>query len=137
MTYVISDIHGHYSRYQAMLKQIRFGNEDMLYVLGDMIDRGPDGVKVLLDLMARPNVTPILGNHELTAAVCLPWLMKEITDESIAALEAAELGALSEWRITGWRTLCLRGLIWTAHASRTGIWCSATRLLAASAAGRT
>ena len=101
MTYVISDIHGHYSRYQAMLKQIRCGNEDMLYVLGDMIDRGPDGVKVLLDLMARPNVTPILGNHELTAAVCLPWLMKEITDESIAALEAAELGALSEWMVNG------------------------------------
>lgn len=101
MTYVISDIHGHYDRYQAMLKQIRPGNEDTLYVLGDVIDRGPDGVKVLLDMMARPNVIPILGNHELYAASCLPWLMKEITDESIAALGAEELAALSEWMVNG------------------------------------
>lgn len=101
MTYAISDIHGHYDRYQAILKQIRFGDEDTLYVLGDMIDRGPDGVRVLLDMMARPNVTPILGNHELTAAVCLPWLMSEITDESIAALGTAELGAMSEWMANG------------------------------------
>lgn len=84
-----------------MLKQIQLGAADTLYVLGDSIDRGPEGVRVLLDLMARPNVVPILGNHELTAAVCLPWLLEEVTDESIAALGAEQLGALSEWMTNG------------------------------------
>ena len=49
--------------------------EDTLYVLGDVIDRGADGCRLLLDMMGRANVIPILGNHEFTAAVCLPWLL--------------------------------------------------------------
>ena len=71
--------------------------DDALYVLGDVIDRGPDGCKILLDMMGRPNVIPILGNHEFTAAVCLPWLLEEVTDCSLADLDDTRLAALQEW----------------------------------------
>ena len=63
-TYVCSDIHGQYGLYKAMLRDINFSEEDHLYILGDMIDRGRDGIKVLQDVASRPNVTCLLGNHE-------------------------------------------------------------------------
>ena len=49
--YVMSDMHGLYDRYLKMLELIRFSEEDELYILGDMIDRGPDGIPILLDMM--------------------------------------------------------------------------------------
>ena len=67
MTYAISDIHGCFDKYRAMLAEIDFSPRDVLYVLGDVIDRGPEGIKILQDMMLRPNVFPLLGNHELTA----------------------------------------------------------------------
>lgn len=48
-----------------MLKKIDLKAEDTLYVLGDAIDRGKDGIKILSDMMKRPNVVLILGNHEM------------------------------------------------------------------------
>ena len=63
--YVMSDVHGQYKSYMKMLKKIDLKAEDTLYVLGDAIDRGPDGIKILNDIMKRPNVELILGNHEL------------------------------------------------------------------------
>ena len=62
--YVCSDIHGMYDLYLGMLETVQFGDNDHLYILGDMIDRGPDGVKILLDVMQRDNVTCLIGNHE-------------------------------------------------------------------------
>ena len=67
MTYIISDIHGCYDKYIKMLDLINFSDGDTLYVLGDVIDRGPDGIKILLDMMNRKNVIPIIGNHESMA----------------------------------------------------------------------
>ncbi len=63
--YVMSDVHGQYKTYMKMLKKIDLKAEDTLYVLGDVIDRGPDGIKILFDLMKRPNAVLILGNHEM------------------------------------------------------------------------
>ena len=64
MHYVMSDIHGRYDLFLRMLEQISFSGNDTLYLLGDLIDRGPDGIKLLQDVMERPNVIPFLGNHE-------------------------------------------------------------------------
>ena len=64
MTYVMSDIHGHRPRFDAMLQQIDLQPEDKLYVLGDVIDRNPHGLSVLYQLMRMPNATMLLGNHE-------------------------------------------------------------------------
>ncbi|NCE64642.1 hypothetical protein D1159_08595 [Pseudoflavonifractor sp. 524-17] len=44
MTYAVSDIHGCYEKYRELLKAISFGKNDTLYVLGDVIDRGPGGL---------------------------------------------------------------------------------------------
>ena len=65
MTFVISDIHGDWNAYQSILSQINLRDEDQLYVLGDVIDRGSDGVRILRDIMKKPNMTMLSGNHEL------------------------------------------------------------------------
>ena len=64
-TYVMSDLHGRYDRYEKMLQAINFSDSDKLIIAGDVVDRGPDGIKILLDIMSRPNVEFIIGNHEL------------------------------------------------------------------------
>ena len=109
MHYVCSDIHGCYDKWRALLSRLDLHPTDTLYVLGDMIDRGPDGVRILQDMALRPNVIPILGNHELTAAMCIPKLLQEITDESLARLSESDVAALSEWIQNGGAPT-LRGL---------------------------
>ena len=52
-------------------------------------------------MMARPNVVPILGNHELTAALCLSWLLTEITPERADRLGKAQFAALGNWISNG------------------------------------
>jgi len=101
MTYAMSDIHGCFDKYRAMLSEIQFKSTDTLYILGDVIDRGPDGIRILQDMNARPNVFPLLGNHEFTAAVCLPWLSQEITGQSLNSLTNDQIAALSEWIANG------------------------------------
>ena len=60
--YACSDIHGLKERYDHMMEYIK--EEDTLYLLGDVIDRGKDGIAILLDVMKRKNVVMLLGNHE-------------------------------------------------------------------------
>jgi serine/threonine protein phosphatase 1 len=64
MKYVCSDIHGCYERYNKLLDKINFTDEDTLYILGDVIDRNPEGIRILLDIMNRKNVVLLMGNHE-------------------------------------------------------------------------
>ena len=64
MQYIIADIHGCYEEYLELMNKIELVAEDHLYILGDALDRGPEPMKVLLDLMNRQNVTYIIGNHD-------------------------------------------------------------------------
>lgn len=82
-TYVISDIHGEYEQYMRLLDQIRFSDKDTLYVIGDVLDRGPHPIKVLQEMMKCPNVVPLVGNHEVMGIICLRFLQEEITEESL------------------------------------------------------
>lgn len=65
MIYVMSDIHGQKRRFDSVMKQINLQPDDTLYILGDVIDRNPDGIKILRQIMAMPNAKMLLGNHEL------------------------------------------------------------------------
>ena len=82
MTYVIGDIHGHYEKYIKMLAEIDFSDDDVLYVVGDIIDRGDEGLRILDDMSMRVNVIPIIGNHEIVAITVMRQL-QELTEENI------------------------------------------------------
>ncbi|MGN1341008.1 MAG: metallophosphoesterase [Oscillospiraceae bacterium] len=92
MTYVMSDIHGEYKKYVRMLESIGFHETDTLYVLGDVVDRGPEPIRILLDMMNRPNVFPLMGNHDLGALAVLEQYSSEapgglFSDDFVQVLE--------------------------------------------------
>lgn len=87
MTYCMSDLHGELHFFEQMLKQINFSSSDQLYIIGDVIDRGPAGVDLLAQIMDAPNMTLLLGNHE---QMCLSTLGPH-----------NEFGARALWRDNG------------------------------------
>ncbi|EHO54029.1 MAG: metallophosphoesterase family protein [Lachnospiraceae bacterium] len=103
-TYVTSDIHGEYDLFIRLLEKIQLKDKDTLYVLGDVVDRGPHPIKTLLKLMEMPNVLCLVGNHELMAIECLEFLMQEITDTALESLDEKMLDNLVTWQYNGSRT---------------------------------
>lgn len=92
MIYVMSDLHGCYDKYMQMLEKICFSKEDTLYILGDVVDRGENGMKILLDIAKRENMFLLLGNHDLQARILLSNLYKiKDTDCSKELIEVYKL----------------------------------------------
>lgn len=101
MIYVTSDLHGYpLEKFKTLLEKAGFSQNDFLYVLGDVIDRGAEGIKILRWLMAQPNAQLILGNHEAMMLGC-EFLFDEITEESIANLTGSKLEIYSNWIANG------------------------------------
>ena len=105
MHYVMSDLHGEYEKYLEMLKKIKFTDDDVLYVLGDVVDRGKHPIKILQDMMQRFNVYPLIGNHDYMCLLSLKTLLTEITNESIEHFENEDqLQMLQFWLQEGGQT---------------------------------
>lgn len=110
-TYVCSDLHGEYPAYQAIIGQLK--EKDKLYILGDVIDRGPDGIKILQDIMKRKEkgqVEFLIGNHELMMVQALIlgdktqekiWTSKEnsgeVTKKAFEKLSPADQKSIKEF----------------------------------------
>ena len=112
--YAVSDIHGYYDLFTQGLEEIGFSNNDFLWCLGDAIDRGSDGIKLLQHIMNHDNMDMIIGNHELMMLnsvsssgdpVCdgqdtTLWLSAnggEVTYEHYISLSREEREALLAW----------------------------------------
>ena len=65
MTYVISDIHGEFFKFQKMLELIEFKESDEMYILGDAVDRGKYPIRTLLYIIDHSNMKMLVGNHEV------------------------------------------------------------------------
>lgn len=70
-TYCTADIHGQLDVFEKLLKDINLKKTDTLFVLGDVIDRGPCGIDILKIIMGTDNIRMIMGNHE---QMCLDYL---------------------------------------------------------------
>lgn len=63
----IGDIHGHATALAALVELVRPRHNDVLVTLGDYVDRGPDTMGVLdqlIELQHRCQFIPLMGNHE-------------------------------------------------------------------------
>lgn len=97
MIYVTSDLHGYsIEKFKDFLEKVHFSDDDFLFVLGDVIDRGKDGIKILKWLMAKTNAQLVLGNHEAMFLAC-DFLFEEITEDSISRLTGSKLNTYSTW----------------------------------------
>lgn len=104
MKYIISDIHGCYDEYIALLDKIGFSGDDELYVLGDAMDRGPEPIKVIQDLMGRPNAFYILGNHDDMMLRVMEKLAVDVTEEALRNLTDDVFTSLYHWLQEGGAT---------------------------------
>ncbi|MBE6835454.1 MAG: calcineurin [Ruminococcaceae bacterium] len=102
MTYVISDLHGYpVEKLKKLLEKVSFGEDDFLYIIGDVIDRNGDGgVSVLLWLLESLNAQLILGNHEAMLLSC-DFVFDEITDSFLERLDERQLAVLNNYILNG------------------------------------
>ena len=64
MNYVMSDIHGDDAKFFEMLRTINLSQDDMLYILGDVVDHGKSSLLILDYIMQEDNIVLLKGNHE-------------------------------------------------------------------------
>ena len=71
MIYVTSDIHGCFDQYLRLTERLNLNEDDRLYILGDIVDRGGGGIEIIKDVMKRENVVCLRGNHDYYALIFL------------------------------------------------------------------
>lgn len=101
MTYVVSDIHGNYEKFKKLLDEIRFRDDDVMYVLGDVVDFGEDPIGLICDISMRYNVLPILGERDYDALGMLTELDRMLSGD---APDAEALSRMAEWMQNGGKT---------------------------------
>ncbi len=97
MKYVISDIHGCYREYLALLEKLRLSEYDHLYILGDAVDKGPAPIKVMQDLIHRKNVTYLLGNHDFLFCYFLGKNGQNLTEKNLAECDPEDIRDFQTW----------------------------------------
>lgn len=70
--FVVSDVHGYRDDLVRALERANFGADDELWILGDLLDRGPDGIGVIDHVRSLQKQLPgqvhvLMGNHEILA----------------------------------------------------------------------
>lgn len=69
---VVSDVHAHLDYLKGVLDKASFSDDDILFIVGDMVEKGPDSLGTLryvMELCKQKNVVPLVGNvdaHRLT-----------------------------------------------------------------------
>ena len=100
MIYVTADIHGCLSHLKRLLEILNLSPDDILYVLGDVVDRGEAPIQTLRFCMSHPNIQLILGNHDYLALS----LFRKIYIEKDRPLSSSEIKRLSNYLLAGGRT---------------------------------
>jgi bis(5'-nucleosyl)-tetraphosphatase (symmetrical) len=98
--YAIGDVQGCDAELGALLAELKFSvDRDSLWFVGDLVNRGPDSLKVLRRIRALGEAaTCILGNHDLHLLAVAYGAARLRSDDTLdAILAAADREALCEW----------------------------------------
>lgn len=102
MIYVTGDIHGCKDKYDEMLTKLSPGDKDAVFVLGDVLDVGDDGIEILTDMMYRANVYPVLGEREYYAKRLLGDIAEYgDAEKALEKLEGEKKELLLKWKKLG------------------------------------
>jgi bis(5'-nucleosyl)-tetraphosphatase (symmetrical) len=102
-TYVIGDVQGCFTTLDRLLRRFDFDERrDRVWLVGDMVNRGPDSLEVLRWAKAMGKaVTAVLGNHDLHLLALAEGVREPRRRDTLdAVLEAPDREALLEW-LTG------------------------------------
>lgn len=100
MNYLIGDVQGCCEALDRLLDKIGFSpSRDRIYVLGDMVNRGPQSLETLRRLRGFGNsATCLLGNHDLNLLAVAQGVRKPHHGDTIAQiLDASDRDAWLEW----------------------------------------
>ncbi len=98
MTFVIGDIHGKKDKYLEMLEKLNPSDTDAVFVLGDVIGVGDDGIEILRDMMYRSNIFPVLGEQEYMAKKLLPLISSaKNIEEAKSLLSGNDAELFKKW----------------------------------------
>ena len=98
--YLIGDLQGCDAPFQRLLQTIDFSpSRDTLYLLGDLVNRGPDSLAVLRRLSALGDAAQcLLGNHDLHLLAVWQGVRKAGRSDTLEqVLRAADCEALMDW----------------------------------------
>jgi bis(5'-nucleosyl)-tetraphosphatase (symmetrical) len=99
-TYAIGDIQGCAKTLLALLETLKFNSDvDQLWLTGDLVNRGPDSLKVLRYIYSiKESVKMVLGNHDLHLLAVASGVGTISADDSIYdILNAPDRCDLLEW----------------------------------------
>lgn len=88
-TLVVGDLHGCYDELLALLDAARFGAEDRLVCVGDLVTKGAKSREVLELFMRDARLSSVLGNHD--RAILRHWRGKPVRLKPAQAKCLAEL----------------------------------------------
>ncbi len=95
--YAVGDVQGCRTELERLLEKLKFDTaNDLVYLVGDLVNRGPDSVGVLRLVRELGNsVRSVLGNHDLNALAVAegvrPLRSRDTVAKLIDAPDAAEL----------------------------------------------
>jgi bis(5'-nucleosyl)-tetraphosphatase (symmetrical) len=98
--YAIGDVQGCDTELDALLKAIRFSaDRDRVWFVGDLVNRGPESLKVLRRVRALGSAATItLGNHDLHLLAVAHGCARLRRDDTLSdVLAAPDRDALLEW----------------------------------------
>ena len=98
--YCIGDIQGCDDAFAQLLQIVDFSaSRDTLYVLGDLVNRGPKSAEVLRRCMqAGDAMRPLLGNHDLHLLAAAQGLRRQSKRDTLdQVLQAPDCDALLHW----------------------------------------
>ena len=107
MRYIVSDIHGEYELFKLLLERIKFSSEDTMFICGDIIDKGPQSVRLAKEISGMHNVNCIIGNHEYAFLKYYHSFLErspENFDTVLRELQAyfPDDGHLLDWNLVDW-----------------------------------
>jgi bis(5'-nucleosyl)-tetraphosphatase (symmetrical) len=98
--YCIGDLQGCHLPFQRLLEKIDFSpSRDTVYLLGDLVNRGPDSLGVLRRLMALGDAAQcLLGNHDLHLLALWQGVRQPGRHDTVQdVLQAPDRDALFDW----------------------------------------
>ena len=90
--YAIGDVHGQYAALMRLLEKIGYGDGDELWFVGDLVNRGPDSLRVLRLVQGLKKARVVLGNHDLSLLVQAQQFKGNKIKPAMAAILAADDG---------------------------------------------
>lgn len=102
--WVVGDVHGHHRALEALLQEIDLNpRRDRLWLVGDVVNRGPDSAHVLRRLMALEEtmggrLVSVLGNHDVHLLAVAEGLAEVRPRDTVQdVLDAPDACRLLEW----------------------------------------